>query len=146
MISNVSFGQKMGVFDSAADVMNKPQSYAKPNATEVKGDSVDISGKEPKKKKHTAAKVIGGLAATAVVVAGLLVAGNKTGFLKNIGKYIPDGIKNCEKLDFLKEPTKEGLKILDGAGEWLASKGKVAVDAVTGLFKKGEAAAQETVA
>lgn len=145
MVNSVSFGQKMGVFDSAADVMNKPQSYAKPNATDVKGDSVDISGKEPK-KKNTAAKVIGGLVATAAVVAGLLVAGNKTGFLKDIGKYIPDSIKNCEKLGGLKEPAKKMFGALDGAGEWLVSKGKVAMDAVTGLFKKGEAAATETVA
>ncbi len=145
MVNSVSFGQKMGVFDSAADVMNKPQSYVKPNATDVKGDSVDISGKEPK-KKHTAAKVIGGLVATAAVVAGLLVAGNKTGFLKDIGKYIPDSIKNCEKLGGLKEPAKKMFGALDGAGEWLVSKGKVAMDAVTGLFKKGEAAATETVA
>lgn len=145
MVNGVSFGQKMGVFDSAADVMNKPQSYTKPNAADVKGDSVDISGKEPK-KKHTVAKVIGGLVATAAVVGGLLVAGNKTGFLKEIGKHIPDSIKNCEKLGGLKEPAKKMFAGMDKAGEWLVSKGKVVADAVTGLFKKGEAAATETAA
>ena len=55
-------------------------------------------------------------------------------------------IKNCEKLGGLKEPAKKMFGALDGAGEWLVSKGKVAMDAVTGLFKKGEAAATETVA
>ena len=130
MISNVSFVSTAGVF-TKPDI-NKPQTYTKPAATP------EAAAPAEPKKKGKAGKVLLGLAATAIAVAGLLVAGNKTGVLKNIGKYIPEGVKNASWLQKAKEPVKAGVAALDTAGKWLGDKGMAVVDAAknSGIGKK----------
>lgn len=143
MISNVSFGSTAGVFTKPD--LNKPQAHTKPAAA----PEAAAPAAEPK-KKGKAGKVVLGLVATAVAVAGLLVAGNKTGVLKDIGKYVPDTLKNAKWAEFAKEPVKAGAAALDAAGEWIGDKGMAVVDAaknsgigkkIAGLFDKGTPAA-----
>lgn len=142
MISNVSFGSTAGVFTKPD--LNKPQTYTKPAATP------EAAAPAEPKKKGKAGKVLLGLAATAVAVAGLLIAGNKTGVLKNIGKYVPDGLKNAKWAEFAKEPVKAGVAALDSAGKWLGDKGMAVIDAaknsgigkkIAGMFGNGTPAA-----
>lgn len=142
MISNVSFGSTAGVFTKPD--LNKPQTYTKPAATP------EAAAPAEPKKKGKAGKVLLGLAATAVAVAGLLVAGNKTGFLKNIGKYVPESLKNAGWAQSLKNPVKAGAAALDSAGKWIGDKGMAVVNTVkessigkkiAGLFNKGTPAA-----
>ena len=99
-------------------------------------------------KKGKAGKVILGLVATAAAVAGLLVVGNKTGVLKNIGKYIPASIKDASWLQAAKEPVKKAVAGMDKAGgaiaeyavkgyEAVKGYGEAAIDTVKGWFGKG---------
>lgn len=140
MLSNVSFGSNAGVF-TKPDI-NKPQAHTKPA---VQPQTAPV---EEPKKKSKAGKVILGLVATAAAVAGLLVAGNKTGVLKNIGKYVPDSIKNASWLKWAKEPVKAAVSGMDKAGGAIAEYavkgyeavkgfGETAINTVKGWFGKG---------
>ncbi len=126
MLNNVSFGSNAGVFTKPD--FARPQTFTKPVAP---GAPV-----EAPKKKGKAGKVILGLALTAAAVAGALFAGNKTGFFKNIGKYIPESIKNASWLQKVKEPAKNAVGALDKAGAWVAEKGGAVVKTVKGWFAK----------
>ena len=126
MLNNVSFGSNAGVF-SKPD-FSKQQAYTRPMGPEV--------APEAPKKKGKAGKVVLGLVLTAAAVAGALFAGNKTGFFKNIGKYIPESIKNANWLQKAKEPAKQAFAALDKAGAWIGEKGGVVVNTVKGWFAK----------
>ena len=134
MVNSVSFGQRAGVFDKAN--LDAPQTYQRPAVQPA-------AGKE--NKNHKTLKTVAGIAAAAIAVAGLLVAGNKYGAFKpeTIKKFIPDKILNAEKLNFLKSPVKTGLGYLNTAGEWIASNCVKAFNAVKGLFTKKPAEAPE---
>lgn len=144
MINSVSFGSNAGVF-TAPDI-NKQQAYTRPVAP------AQTTPVEEPKKKGGAGKVVLGLVATAAAVAGLLVAGNKTGVLKNVGKYIPETIKNAKWLESAKEPVKKAIAGMDKAGgaiaeyavkgyEAVKGYGEKAIDTVKGWFNKGAASA-----
>lgn len=126
MLNSVSFGSNAGVFTKPD--FAKPQTFTKPVAPEAPV--------EAPKKKGKAGKVILGLALTAAAVAGALFAGNKTGFFKNIGKYIPESIKNANWLQKAKEPAKQAFAALDKAGAWIGEKGGAVVNTVKGWFAK----------
>ncbi len=140
MLNSVSFGSNAGVF-TTPDI-NKPQAHTRPAA------QPQAAPVEEPKKKGKAGKVILGLVATAAAVAGLLVAGNKTGVLKNIGKYIPASIKDASWLQAAKEPVKKAVAGMDKAGgaiaeyavkgyEAVKGYGEAAIDTVKGWFGKG---------
>jgi hypothetical protein len=146
MINNVSFCSTRGVFDKPD--MTKPQTFTRPATPPT------VAPEEAPKKKHSVGKFVAGLAAAALAVGGLLVAGNKTGVIKNLGKYVPDAVKNASWLQAAKEPVKAGLAALDKAGGYIAAKGegiyntvkdssvvKTVVDTVKGWFGKGTPAA-----
>lgn len=133
MVNSVSFGQRTGVFDKAT--LDAPQKFQRPAMAPA-------AGKE--NKNHKTLKTVAGIAAAAIAVAGLLVAGNKYGAFKpeTIKKFIPEKVLNFEKLNFLKSPVKTALSGLDKAGEWIASNCVKAFNAVKGIFsKKPEATA-----
>ena len=134
MVNSVSFGQRAGVFDKAN--VDAPQTYQRPAAQPA-------AGKE--NKNHKTLKTVAGIAAAALAVAGLLVAGNKYGAFKpeTIKKIIPDKVLNFEKLNFLKSPVKTALSHLDKAGEWIASNCVKAFNGIKGLFTKKPAAPTE---
>lgn len=139
MVNNVSF--RAGALDSAKDIMNQPQKYAKqPNAQGAPtGPEADTFVK-PKKKHTVRNAIIGTLAAAAVVVGGL-VAGHKLGgFTKLIEKA---GAADAGKVAKFMGSAAEKL---NGAGEWLATKGTNAWKAVTGMFSKGAKDAAEGAA
>jgi len=144
MIGNVSFGQKMGVFDNASAVINNPQTYTKPEAAPAaKPDSVEVGGK----KKHTAAKVIGGIIGTAVVAAGLLAAGKHFGaFDATKVADLTKSFKDSKWISWAKEPAKKVLGALDTAGQFVIDKSKAVYDWGAGLFKKGAKTAESTEA
>ena len=108
-VSNVAFSA--GVFDRPN--ITAPQTYVRPGGG---ADAVDLSGK----KKGKGKKVLAFLLTTAAVVAGLIVGHNKGAF-KNVGKIIPEGVKNAKWLQWLKKPTKVVMNALDTAGGWLKS-------------------------
>lgn len=124
MLNSVSFGSNAGVFDKPN--MTRPQSFAKPAETQ------QPAAPEAPKKKSKAGKIILGLVATAAAVAGLLVAGNKTGVLKNVGKYVPDAVKNAGWLQWAKEPVKTAISGMDKAGGAIASTAVKGYNAVKG--------------
>lgn len=129
MLNSVSFGSNAGVFDKPN--ITRPQSNTRPM------DAVLPSNPPtPPKKKSKAGKVILGLVATAAAVAGLLVAGNKTGVLKNIGKYIPDSIKNASWLSKAKDPVKAAVAGMDKAGGAIAEYAVKGYEAVKGFGGK----------
>lgn len=141
MLNSVSFGSSAGVF--AKPDLSKPQSYAKPSVA-----SQPPVPPEGPKKGGKFKKFVIGLAVTAAAVAGLLVAGNKTGVLKNIGKYIPESIKNASWLQKAKDPAKAAVEGMDKAGgaiaeyavkgyEAVKGYGEKAVETVKGWFGKG---------
>lgn len=136
MLNNVSF--RAGALDSARDIMDQPQKYAKqPNAQGAPtGPEADAFVK-PKKKHTVRNAIIGTLVAAAAIVGGL-VAGHKTGyFSKLIDKAGAEGAgKMMKGLGSVSEK-------LNVAGEWLATKGSNAWKAVTGMFKKGAEGAAE---
>lgn len=139
MLNNVSF--RAGALDSAKDIMNQPQKYAKqPNAQGPQaGPEADTFVKP--KKKHTVRNVILGTLATAAVVIGGLVAGHKMGgFSKLIDKA---GAEGAGKIMKGAGSVAEKLNV---AGEWLAKQGSNAWKAVTGMFKKGAEGAGEVSA
>ena len=129
MLNSVSFGSNAGVFDKPNTT--RPQTFTRPAA-----DSSQQVAPEAPKKKSKAVKVILGLVATAAAVAGLLVAGNKTGVLKNIGKYIPDSIKNASWLSKAKDPVKAAVAGMDKAGGAIAEYAVKGYEAVKGFGGK----------
>lgn len=131
MLNNVSFGSNAGVF-SKPDV-NKPQAYAKPSVAPASQPPVPPEG--PKKGK--AGKIILGTLAAIAVTAGLLVAGNKTGVLKNLGKYVPESVKNAKWLQFAKEPVKTAAGAMDTAGKFIADNAVKGYEAVAGYARAG---------
>lgn len=141
MLNSVSFGSNSGVF--AKPDLSKPQTYARP----TQSSQPPVPPEGPKKGSKLKKFAIG-LAVTAAAVAGLLVAGNKTGVLKNAGKYIPESIKNAGWLQKAKEPAKAALAGMDKAGDAIAKYavkgyeavkdfGEAAVNKVKGWFGKG---------
>lgn len=141
MLNNVSFGSNAGVF--AKPDLSKPQTYARPSVA-----SQPPVPPEGPKKGGKFKKFVIGLALTAAAVAGLLVAGNKTGVLKNIGKYVPESLKNASWLQKAKDPAKAAFAGMDKAGESIAKYavkgyesvkgfGEKAVNTVKGWFGKG---------
>lgn len=137
MIGNVSF--RSGALDSARDILNNPQAQQKPQAAPAQeGPKADTFVKP--KKKHTALKVIGGLVATAAVVIGGLVAGHKLGGFKKLADAAAkDGAGTITKWT---DKAVTGMK-LDKAGETLTNWGKAGINAVKGLFGKGEKVAED---
>lgn len=142
MLNSVSFGSSAGVFDKPN--VNRPQSYARPSAA----PSAPPVPPEGPKKGGKLKKFVVGLAVTAAAVAGLLVAGNKTGVLKNLGKYVPNAIKNASWLNFAKGPVKTAAAAMDKAGGAIAGYavkgyeavkgfGAKAIETVKGWFGKG---------
>lgn len=127
MVNSVSFGQRMGVFDKPN--LDAPQTNVRPAVAPAAA---------PENKNHKTLKTIAGIAAAAVAVAGLLVAGNKYGAFKpeTIKKFIPEKVLNFEKLNFLKSPVKTALSGLDKAGEWIAANCVKAYNAVKNVFTK----------
>ncbi len=136
MVNNVSF--RAGALDSARDIMNQPQKYAKqPNAQGAPtGPEADTFVKP--KKKHTVRNVILGTLAAAAVVVGTLVAGNKLGWFNNLINKA--GAEGAGKIMKGAGSVAEKLNV---AGEWLADKGTKAWNAVTGMFSKGAKEAGE---
>lgn len=133
MINSVSFGSKAGVFDKPN--LGRQQTYTRPAA----GAQAAFAPEAPKKKGKLGKTLLKiGLAAAAV--AGLLVAGNKTNVLKNLGKYIPESIKNASWLQFAKEPVKTAAGAMDKAGGTIADYAVKGFEAVKGLFKKSPTA------
>lgn len=126
MLNSVSFGSNAGVFTKPD--FAKPQTFTKPVAPEAPA--------EAPKKKGKVGKTILKLAVAAAAVAGALFAGNKTGFFKNVGKYIPESIKNASWLQKVKEPVKNAVGALDKAGAWVGEKGAAVVNTVKGWFAK----------
>lgn len=122
-VSSVSF--QAGVFDKPN--FTAPQTYVRPE-----GAPADSSGK----KKGKAGKVILGIALAAAAVAGLIIGHNKNAF-KNVGKIIPEGIKNAKWLQWAKQPAKAVMNAFDVAGGWL----KNVPTMVAGWFGKGAAKA-----
>lgn len=129
MLNSVSFGSSAGVFDKPNTT--RPQTFVRP------AESQPQAAPEAPKKKSKTGKVILGLVATAAAVAGLLVAGNKTGVLKDLGKYVPDAVKNASWLNWAKEPVKTAAAAMDGAGATIA---KYAVDGYKAVKGYGESA------
>lgn len=128
MVNSVSFGKRMEVFEKPN--LDAPQTNVRP--------AVNQPTVAPKNKNHSTLKTVAGVAAAAVAVAGLLVAGNKYGAFKpeTIKKFIPDKVLNFDKLNFLKSPIKTALGGLDKAGEWIANNCVKAFNAVKGVFTK----------
>ena len=122
-VSNVSF--QAGVFDQPN--FTAPQTYVRPAGA----DPAEASGK----KKRKAGKVILGIALAAAAVAGLVIGHNKNAF-KNVGKIIPEGIKNAKWLQWAKQPAKAVMNAFDVAGGWLKS----VPSKIAGLFPKKGAA------
>ena len=146
MINNVSFGSTAGVFTKPD--FSKPQANTRTNPV-LPGPNPPVPPENKKGGKFK--KFVVGLAVTAAAVAGLLVAGNKTGVLKNIGKYIPDSIKNAGWLQTAKNPVKNAVAGMDKAGGAIAEYavkgyeavkgfGKTALDTVKGWFGKAPTA------
>lgn len=137
MVSGVSF--RGGALDSARDIINNPQAQQRPQtAPAQEGPQADTFVKP--KKKHKALKVIGGLVATAAVVAGALVAGNKMkGFEKLATAAGKDGANVVVKYA---DKAVKAMK-LDKAGEALVGWGEAGIKAVKGLFGKGEKIAED---
>lgn len=144
MLNNVSFGSNAGVFTKPD--FSKPQTFTRPTNAQP-----DAAQQAPQKKSKVG-KYILGTVATLAAVAGLLVAGNKTGVLKNLGNYIPDSVKNVSWLQGAKEPVKKVLAGMDTAGGKIADYamqgygavkgfGEKAVETVKGWFSKGTPAA-----
>ena len=137
MLNNVSF--RAGALDSARDIMDQPQKYAKQPGVKGAPTGPESDTFVKPKKKHSVRNVILGTLATAAVVIGGLVAGNKLGwFNKLIDKA---GATDAKKVTKFMGAAAEKLNV---AGEWLATKGTNAWKAVTGMFSKG--AKKETVA
>ena len=134
MLNNVSF--RAGALDSARD--DQPQKYAKqPNAQGAPTGPESDTFVKPK-KKHTVRNAIIGTLVAAAAIAGGLVAGHKLGgFRKLIDKA---GAADAGKVAKFIGAAAEKL---NGAGEWLATKGTNAWNAVTGMFKKGAKGAAE---
>ncbi len=136
MLNNVSF--RAGALDSAKDILNQPQKYAKqPNAQGAPtGPEADAFVK-PKKKHTVRNAIIGSLVAAAAVVTGLVVGHKMGGFNKLIEKAGAEGAGGFAK--FAGKAAEYGEK----AGEWLTKQGSNAWKTVTGMFKKGAEGAGE---
>ncbi len=126
MLNNVSFGSNAGVFDKPN--LTRPQTYTKPSVAPASQPPVPPEGP----KKSNVGKIILGTLAAAAAVAGLLVAGNKTGVLKNVGQHIPENWKNAKMLQFAKEPAKKALAGMDKAGGAIADVAVKGYEAVKG--------------
>ncbi len=139
MINNVSFGQKMGIYDRPN--VDAPQAYQRPQAAPQQPEVAP-------KKKHTAAKVIGGLAVLAAVVAGLAY-GAKNG--KFDPAYIADltkSFKDSKYVSWAKPAAKTVLNGMKTAGDyinqgiaWVGDKCKPVID----YFSRNKNVAEEIV-
>ena len=139
MLNNVSF--RAGALDSARDIMDQPQKYAKQPNVQGAPTGPDADAFVKPKKKHTVRNAIIGTLVAAAAIAGGLLAGHKTGyFTKLIDKA---GAADAGKVAKFMGTAAEKL---NGVGEWLATKGSNAWKAVTGMFKKGAEGAGEAVA
>ena len=139
MVNSVSFGRK-GVFETTD--INAPQGQTRPSSatTEAKPDTVEVGGK----KKHTAAKVIGGTVATAAVVAGLLAAGKHFGAfdIKKVAD-LTKSFKDQTWISWAKKPVKAVLNAFDAAGDFIIKRSNAVYEWGKGLIssKKPEAPA-----
>jgi len=127
MLSNVSFGTRMGVFDRAN--VDAPQTYARPIAQPV--------APQPK-KSGSVVKTVAKLVATAAVIAGALAAGThyKAFDAAKIGKMM-GSMKDAAWLSAAKEPAKKALAGLDKAGQFVIDKSKSIYGVVSEHVAKG---------
>lgn len=139
MLNNVSF--RAGALDSAKDILNQPQKYAKqPNAQGAPtGPEADAFVK-PKKKHTVRNAIIGSLVAAAAVVTGLVVGHRMGGFNTLIEKAGAEGAGSFAK--FAGKAAEYG----EIAGEWLTKQGSNAWKAITGMFNRGGKEAGEAAA
>ena len=144
MIGNVSFGQRVGVFENASGYMDKPQAYTKPNAT-PEGDKVDLQNGG--KKKKSVGKTILAVLGTAVAAAGLLALGKKFNVFntEKLAK-LTESFKDKKWISWAKKPVKAVMNGLDKAGAWVMNKGEAVVTWAKNLFNKAPQAAEEAAA
>ena len=142
MVSSVSFGQRVGVFERPN--FDAPQTNSRQQAPMANHPVYE----EPKKKSSTG-KIIAGVVGTAIAAVGLLALGKKFNVF-NVEKLakLTESFKDQKWISWAKKPVKAVMNALDNAGGWINNKAEAVWNWGKNLIKPGkaEAVAEEAAA
>ena len=143
MVSSVSFGQGVGVFERPN--LDAPQTNSRQQAPMANHPVYE----EPKKKSSTG-KIIAGVVGTAIAAVALLALGKKFDVfsVEKLAKAT-ESFKDSKWISWAKKPVKAVMNGLDAAGGWINNKAEAVWNWGKNLIskpEKAEAVAEEAAA